>query len=168
MTRVQGFPPIADRDAERLILGSMPGRVSLAQARYYAHPRNAFWPILGALLGFDPQIGYVQRCRRLRDAHIALWDVLATCHRPGSLDSSIDRASLVVNDFGAFFASHPRIRRLYFNGAAAEQLFRRYVLPQLAAADRLTLERLPSTSPANASYSLERKLEAWRVLAPVG
>lgn len=164
MTRVFGFPPISAPHARLLVLGSMPGAASLAAGQYYAHPRNAFWPIMGALYGFDPRAAYAERVARLQAAGVAVWDVLASCVRPGSLDSAIDAASVVPNDFRAFLAAHPGIRRIYFNGAAAEAAWRRHVLPQGVWADLPAL-RLPSTSPAHAALDLVRKTEAWRVLS---
>jgi len=164
MSRVCGLPPIAAPDAVVLVLGSMPGAASLAAGQYYAHPRNAFWPIMGALFGFDPGAEYAQRVARLQAAGVAVWDVLACCQRRGSLDAAIDLASAQANDFRTFLAAHTQIRRLYFNGAAAEAAWRRLVLPQGAWA-ALPSWRLPSTSPAHASLSLTRKIEAWRVLA---
>lgn len=159
------FPAVETAKAEILILGSMPGRASLLAQQYYAHPRNAFWPVMGALLGFDPAAPYDVRIRTLQAAHVALWDVLRTCKRPGSLDAAIDHehASLQANDFRLFFQAHPAIRRIYFNGATAETCFRRYVAntPGIPA---LPAWRLPSTSPAHAALRLEQKLEAWRVI----
>jgi TDG/mug DNA glycosylase family protein len=160
-TRVRGFPPIARADAETLILGSMPGAASLAAGCYYAHTRNAFWPIMGALLGFDATAPYAARASALKLARIALWDVLESCARPGSLDSAIDHGSITPNDFTAFFGRHRRIRRVFFNGATAERLFRVHVLCRLDPAG-LQFARLPSTSPAHAAMSLERKLAAWK------
>ena len=163
VTKVHSFPPISDRRAERLILGSMPGRASLLANQYYAHPRNAFWPIMERLFGIPTGLPYELRCRALREQGIAVWDVLKACTRTSSLDSDIDQASIVVNDFETFFAAHPRLRAIYFNGATAEKMFEKHVLHTLpntvAAVPRL---RLPSTSPANASYSFARKLQQWR------
>lgn len=163
MSRVQSFPPIADAGARILILGSMPGQESLRANQYYAHPRNAFWPIMGELAGAMPALPYEQRTLKLRAAGIALWDVLASCTRPGSLDSDIAPDSIHPNDFAAFFGTHPHISRVYFNGTMAEQSFRKHVLPQLGHLT-LRLQRLPSTSPANASLRLEQKLEAWKTI----
>lgn len=158
---VHSFEPVANADARILILGSMPGAASLAAGRYYAHPRNAFWPIMTALLNLDASADYDQRLEALQRARIALWDVLRSCRRSGSLDSSIERETQVANDFEAFFAGHRRIDRILFNGAKAEDAFRRHVLSAGIGAT-LRLERLPSTSPANASWSFARKLDAWR------
>jgi hypoxanthine-DNA glycosylase len=158
MARVQSFAPVAHRSARVLILGSMPGVASLKARQYYAHPRNAFWPVMGDLLGFDPAMPYAARLAVLSDAGIALWDVLRECHRTGSLDSAIDPASLVANDFATFFAAHPGIVRVGFNGSLAAESFRRHVVPS----PRLDYRRLPSTSPAHAALSLAQKTEAWR------
>ncbi len=155
------FPPIASPDARVLILGSMPGRASLAAGQYYAHPRNAFWPIMGALLGLDPALPYPERAARLAAAGVALWDVLHACTRPGSLDAAIDRDSAEHNDLAAFFAAQPGIRHVFFNGAAAAALFRRH--GQLPAGTTGT--RLPSTSPAHAGRSFADKLAAWQAVA---
>ena len=165
LKRVQSFPPIADRSAETLILGSMPGEASLTAGQYYAHPQNAFWRIMGALLGFDPALPYAARVRALKKAHIAVWDVLHSCTRPGSLDSSIDHETLEANDFAVFFRGHSRIRRVFFNGSTAETCFKRHVIKDLVLG-RVSFTRLPSTSPAHAARSFEDKLRAWRVVAP--
>ncbi|MCB1865591.1 MAG: DNA-deoxyinosine glycosylase [Chromatiales bacterium] len=159
-----GFPPVARADARILILGTMPGRASLAAGRYYAYPHNAFWPIMGELLGFDSQAGYATRCAALRKARIALWDVLASCQRPGSLDADIDRDSIQANDFADFFQRHRAIRTVFFNGVEAERLFTRHVLRADQPWPTLKFQRLPSTSPANASVSRTDKLAAWSVI----
>lgn len=159
------FPPIVDPGARVLILGSMPGEASLRQQQYYGHPRNAFWPILDALLGIPAQASYPERCEQLLAHGIALWDVIAACERPGSLDQSIRRETIRVNDFAALFAATPGLRQLLFNGGTAEREYRRRVLPSLPATYRaLPAHRLPSTSPANAGLRFEQKLAAWRPL----
>jgi len=163
VTRVRSFPPVADGNATRLILGSMPGVASLRAGQYYAHPRNLFWRILGELLGMDPGLPYAGRVEALVSSRIALWDVLKSCSRAGSLDADIESGSIIPNDFATFFARHPQVRRVYFNGSTAEQCFRRRVLPLLPAGS-LMYERLPSTSPAHAALSYEEKLAAWRVV----
>ena len=163
MPHVKSFAPIENADAKILILGSMPGEASLKAGQYYAHPRNLFWRIMGELVGANPDLPYSQRTEALKSARIALWDVLRSCRRKGSLDSAIDGGSLVPNDFAAFFLLHPQITRIFFNGAKAEECYRRHVLPGIGT-DSIECLRLPSTSPANASTSFERKLEAWRAI----
>lgn len=158
---VQSFDAIVAPDAEILILGSMPGVASLTVGRYYAHPRNAFWPILAELLQFDASCAYEERLDALRSARIALWDVLRACRREGSLDTRIRKEDQAANDFAALYRTHPRIRRVLFNGAMAEQSYARHVLAD-GIGSGLDYVRLPSTSPANASWSFERKLAAWR------
>ena len=167
MPVIHSFAPVADTNARVLILGSMPGVESLRAGQYYAHPRNAFWRIMGELFDAGPAVPYAQRLERLRLAGIALWDVIAAGERAGSLDADIVKTSVRVNDFSAFFAEHRQIRHVYFNGAAAEAAFRRYVLPPLPDADRLLI-RLPSTSPAHAASSYAEKHAAWSaILAPL-
>ncbi|MCD0504576.1 DNA-deoxyinosine glycosylase [Bordetella petrii] len=139
----------------------MPGVASLRVQQYYAHPRNAFWPIAAAACGFDLHADYAARIAALNAAGIALWDVLQACDRTGSLDADIALASIVPNDFGAFFRAHPGIVRVCFNGAKAAALFRRHVLPTLRAAHPLEYIALPSTSPAHAAMSMQQKALAW-------
>ncbi|MFP4126253.1 MAG: DNA-deoxyinosine glycosylase [Alphaproteobacteria bacterium] len=160
-----GFAPIACADARVLVLGSMPGAASLEAGRYYAHPRNAFWPIMAALVGFDPAAAYAERAAALKVAGVALWDVLGACRRDGSLDTAIEPATMVVNDFAGFFQRHPEIARVFFNGAKAAELFRRRVAATALPAGLRETRRLPSTSPANARLRFADKLKAWRVVA---
>jgi hypoxanthine-DNA glycosylase len=155
--------PVADRNATVLILGSLPGKRSLAVGQYYAHPRNLFWRILGELVGFDPTLPYEARVHRLQSAGIALWDVLESCVRKTSLDSDIETASEKPNNFADFFAEHPKMFRVFFNGTKAEGSYTRHV--RLPFDERpIVYSRLPSTSPANTSMSYERKLAEWRVI----
>ena len=163
MPHVKSFAPIENADAKILILGSMPGEASLKAGQYYAHPRNLFWRIMGELIDANPASPYEQRIHALKSARIALWDVLRSCRRKGSLDSDIDHGSLIPNDLGTFFRCHPEITHVFFNGAKAEECFREHVQP-LAGIDSIECLRLPSTSPANASISFERKLEEWRAI----
>lgn len=158
-----GFPPVADASARVLILGSLPGKASLQARSYYANRQNAFWRIMGDLIGAGPELPYAQRLERLQAAGIALWDVIAAGERSGSLDANIVKDSVCVNDFPAFFDVHRNIQRVFFNGATAELAFRRRVLPGLNAV-RLQLIRLPSTSPAHAASSYEDKLAAWSAI----
>ncbi|HEY0502423.1 MAG TPA: DNA-deoxyinosine glycosylase, partial [Lysobacter sp.] len=127
----------------------MPGAASLAAARYYAHPQNRFWPIMGELVGASPSLPYEERLARLRAAGIALWDVFERCEREGSLDSSIRDDTAQANDFAAFFRTHREVRTVLFNGAKAEAAYRRLAAPLEAFGVRA--RRLPSTSPANAA-----------------
>ncbi|MCQ9376715.1 DNA-deoxyinosine glycosylase [Methyloversatilis sp. XJ19-49] len=159
-TRIRCFAPVADPATARvLILGSMPGAASLDANQYYAHPRNQFWSIMGALFGAHPALPYTERLAMLTGAGLALWDVLSSCERRGSLDSAIDLRSAQANDFAAFLGRHTGIRRVLFNGALAEACFRRDVMPHVRPLDML---RLPSTSPAHAGLSAADKLLAWR------
>jgi len=164
--RIQGFEPLALRHAHTLILGSMPSRESLRQARYYAHPRNSFWPLIADLLQL-PDEDYPKRARRLQQLGYAVWDVLQSCSRASSLDSDIVESSIQPNDFRSFFDAHPGISRVFFNGAKAEIIFRRHVLKNLPkSCQDLPYQRLPSTSPANAGMTLEKKRRAWRAILP--
>jgi|AACY02.2.fsa_nt_gi G:T/U mismatch-specific DNA glycosylase len=161
----RAFPPVLGAAPRLLILGSMPSEASLARGQYYGHARNAFWPIMLRLLGLPADLGYGARTQALREHGIALWDVIAACARPGSLDADIRPQTVQVNDFAALLAAQPSIACIAFNGATAEREFRRRVLPSLtnAQADIERL-RLPSTSPAHAGMRFEAKLAAWRVL----
>lgn len=163
---LQGFPPLARADARILILGSMPGDASLQAAAYYAHPRNAFWTIMGAACGATPDLPYAERVARLQAAGIALWDVVGRCRRQGSLDAAIKADSVEVNDFLAFFRVRRSIGQIFFNGTAARDLFQRHVRPQLAGLPVLPMHCLPSTSPANAACRPAEKTAIW--LAALG
>jgi hypoxanthine-DNA glycosylase len=165
MISSRGFPPIAAPDSRILILGSLPGVASLAARQYYAQPRNAFWRIMGELFDAGPDVPYAERAARLRSNRIALWDVCKEAVRPGSLDAAIDRDSIVINDFGRFFAAHPHIVHVCANGTTAHQLYLRRVMPGLLPVHAaLPLHRLASTSPAHASLRFTQKLEHWRLL----
>jgi len=157
MARSEGFPPVARSDARILILGSLPGDRSIAEQQYYAHPQNAFWNIMANLYGIEGD--YDTRCELLCAYGIALWDVLQSSIRPGSMDAAIQLDGAQPNDFEAFFAEHPGIEIIGFNGRKAQQMFTRFVPAGRAAADQVLL---PSTSPAYASMSFSAKLNAWR------
>jgi TDG/mug DNA glycosylase family protein len=158
----KGFPPIADSHARVLILGSLPGQVSLQRQQYYAQPQNAFWKIMGRLFGAGPESPYAERTQCLVRNGIALWDVCASAQRPGSLDAAIVRSSVVPNDLAAFLEVHSGIDLVCFNGAKAADLYRRLVLPGLPATVRtLRYEALPSTSPAHAAMPFDEKLARW-------
>lgn len=161
LARIHGFPPVADPSARILILGSMPGEASLRASQYYAHPQNLFWRILGEIDDIEHDAPYAERLRLLKSNDIALWDVIASCHRKGSLDSDIVPETLHANDFAAFFATHDRVDRVLFNGAKAEACFRMHIAPSLESR-AIRYLRLPSTSPANASIPYARKIDSWR------
>ncbi len=161
MTSITSFAPIEGDAARVLILGSMPGVASLAAGQYYAHPRNSFWNIVGAILGFSANTNYEERVEMLKRSGIALWDVLESCIRPGSMDADIDINSAKPNDIGALLRRQPKITVICFNGSTAEKIFKKRVLSTLGDAP-VKYMRLPSTSPAHAAVSFEEKVIAWR------
>jgi len=154
---LQGLPPIIDDGARVLILGNMPSVMSLGAQAYYANPRNAFWRIMGEICGFDASLPYVDRAAALTAHGVAVWDVLRSCRRVGSLDSAVEPDSMVANDFGQLFARHPQISSVFFNCSAAEKNFKRLV----RVAPDLQYRRLPSTSPAQTMRYAD-KLAAWQ------
>lgn len=152
---LQGLAPVLDGRTRLVVLGSFPGAASLAAGEYYAHPRNHFWPILSALWGVDLRaLAYAQRLGVLRERGLGLWDVYARCRREGSLDSAIEQP--VPNDLAALLSHSPRLQAFAHNGGESARAMRS------TRALGVAVHRLPSTSPANASWSLERKLAAWR------
>ena len=161
MKQSEGFPPVARADARVLVLGSLPGARSIAEQQYYAHPQNAFWPIMRELFGIDGS--YASRCNQLMENRVALWDVLQSSVRPGSMDADIQLGSAVANDFRGFLGEHAGIRLIAFNGKKAQQLFGRFVGADDLAGDIVRLG-LPSTSPAYASMPFSGKLAAWRTV----
>jgi hypoxanthine-DNA glycosylase len=161
--QIFSFPAVIANDARVLILGSMPGVVSLRASEYYAHPRNQFWRVMGELCGAGPDLPYPQRLQVLLDHHVALWDVLHTCVRPGSMDASIEHHSARPNDLAALLRRANGIGRICCNGGTAHSALIRFFGAQLAQAfQRIEVLKMPSTSPANASWSYARKLAAWR------
>ncbi len=152
------FAPVAVPGATVLLLGSLPGDESLRQQQYYAHPRNAFWSILGEIYHFDPALPYLERLEYLTRNGVALWDVLASGSRPGSLDGNIRNP--VPNAIPALLKRIPTIRRIGCNGGAAYTFLKRS-FPTLFASD-IAVFRLPSTSPAAAAITRAEKLAAFR------
>jgi len=152
---LEGLPPVIASNTRLVVLGSFPGAASLAAGQYYAHPRNQFWPIVGTLLG-EPlaMLPYRRRLARLRARGLGLWDIYARCRREGSLDSAIEDA--VLNDLASLRRRAPGLLAVAHNGGESARAMR------LTRELGVTVLRLPSTSPANASWSFERKLEAWR------
>ena len=158
-----GLSPVATADCKTLVLGSLPGAESLRLQQYYAHPLNYFWKLMGEVCGFSPALPYPQRASALLGQQVALWDVLASGRRPGSLDSAIDLHTAEINAFDSFLQGLPALKRIVFNGALAERLFVQRVLPGLSSSQQAIARlRLPSTSPANASVSRIDKLSTWR------
>lgn len=152
--RLVGLPPVIARDTRLVVLGSFPGAASLAAGQYYAHPRNHFWPILSALWGVDlGALPYAKRLEVLRARGLGLWDVYAACRREGSLDSAIEAAE--PNDLAGLRRRAPGLRGVAHNGGESARSMR------VTRALGLPVWRLPSTSPANASWSFERKRDAW-------
>ncbi|MEM7165506.1 MAG: DNA-deoxyinosine glycosylase [Planctomycetota bacterium] len=162
----RGLAPLVGDCPKVLILGSFPGVESLRQVAYYAQPRNAFWRIMSSLVGFDVKLPYDERCQSLTAAGYALWDVIASCSRNGSLDSRIDRESIVPNKLPDLLADNATIDKIIFNGRMAQSMFQRHVQPQLTPLQlsKLTCRYVPSTSPANAGVPEEKKLSAWRAV----
>ena len=164
MDQVQSFEPIIGQRPRIIILGSMPGVASLEAVQYYAHPRNAFWPIMGELFAVNHKASYESRICELEKLPLILWDTLQVCRRPGSLDSNIDISSAQANDFQALIQRFSEIRAIAFNGATSEKYFRKLVVPTLPEVSGIELLRMPSTSPANAGMRFEQKLAAWQRL----
>ncbi|MCC7457908.1 MAG: DNA-deoxyinosine glycosylase [Nitrospira sp.] len=155
--RLQGLPPVAAPHARLVVLGSFPGAASLAARQYYAHPRNQFWTILSTLWQTDLRaLPYEARLDELRRRGLGVWDVYASCRREGSLDSAIEDAT--PNDLAGLFATLPRLSAVAHNGSESARALAltRTLVPQAV--------RLPSSSPANASWSLARKCDAWRAV----
>jgi hypoxanthine-DNA glycosylase len=156
-----GFEAIASRDARVLILGTLPGVMSLERGEYYAHPRNSFWWIMGKLVGAWPEIPYKNRLLQLRNNGIALWDVCHSAERSGSSDAKILLQTVETNDFRSFLSGHAQIQLICFNGQPAERIFRCKVNPMLVGIRAIPRRVLDSTSPAHA-IKAEEKLSRWR------
>jgi len=160
--RLYSFPPVVRADARVLILGSMPGGASLAAGEYYAHPQNQFWPIMERLCGVRRSLAYPARLRGLQQQRVALWDVLQSCVRCGSLDAAIDHASALPNDLPQLLRGLPGIERLCCNGSTAYRALQRFFGERLRRDfPHLHCLRLPSTSPAHASMRVADKILAW-------
>ncbi len=165
MAHSSGFPPIVGDSAGVLVLGSLPSQKSIEASEYYAHPQNAFWRIMGELFGAGLDVSYARRTDSLKSNKIAVWDVLASSVRPGSMDSDIDVTTAKPNDFPAFLETNAGIRLVCFNGQKAARMFEDLVLsphPELRPGRQY--ETLPSTSPAFASMPFEEKLAKWSIV----
>ena len=154
---LQGLGPVIDANTRLVVLGSFPGVASLQAQQYYGHPRNQFWPVLSALWGVDlVPLTYPQRLEAIRARGLGLWDVYARCEREGSLDSAIERAQL--NDLASLVQRAPRLQAVAHNGGESARSIKH------TQSLGIVVHRLPSTSPANASWSFARKLAAWRAV----
>lgn len=168
MDRIYGFPPAVTPATRVLVLGSIPSVASLEIEQYYGKPQNAFWRIMGALFGAGPEHPYATRLALLNAHGVGLWDVVASCVRPGSLDSNIRMRDVEVNDFSALFDRCTAIQHVVFNGRKSEDIFGKRVQPGLAAKQpALVYHSMPSTSPAMATLDFAGKLDRWRELLQV-
>jgi hypoxanthine-DNA glycosylase len=165
MAENEGFAPIVAKNAKILIVGTMPGSASLLKQQYYGHPRNAFWLIMAVLFDAKTDYCYERRKEILLENGIAVWDVLQRCHRTGSLDADITMASIKTNNFLDFFTNYNEITHVFFNGLLAEKIYKKYVIHDVNKINtNIYYQRLPSTSPAYASLTLEQKTQAWKVI----
>jgi hypoxanthine-DNA glycosylase len=157
----RSFPAVVGENPKILILGSMPGTASLKKAQYYAHPQNQFWKLLGEALGEDlPLMTYERRLEILKSRGIALWDVLESCEREGSLDADISDEK--PNAIGKL-VRETGLRVIFLNGGKAEAAFKAFVAESLPSGVQAI--RLPSSSPANAGFTYAEKADAWRRIA---
>ncbi len=169
MTVIHSFNILGNHEARILILGSMPSVTSLHKQQYYAHSRNAFWRIMAALFNDAKSLDYQQGQQLMKTERIAVWDVLKSCVREGSLDSAIDKESMRINDFNSLFSTFKQIKWVFFNGTTAQSLFRKNVYQQLPIEyQTLSYTKLPSTSPAYAAMCYDDKLAAWSILKTLG
>jgi TDG/mug DNA glycosylase family protein len=164
-SRVHSIEPIIGRNPRIIILGSMPGIISINAAQYYANPRNLFWVVLADLFSIDIDCSYESKVQQIQQLPIIVWDTLKACHRKGSLDSKILNTDIEANDIDALLKQFPAVQAIAFNGGASAKYFDRLVKPQLAADLDLELLKMPSTSPANAGMKREQKLKIWRRLS---
>ncbi len=159
---VNSFEPIIGSNPKVLILGSMPGVVSLQTQQYYANPRNAFWPIMSELFAVEWSEDYQQRVLQIKQLPVIIWDTLKTCRRQGSLDSSIDNELLQVNEILPMLEQFSRLKLIAFNGMASEKYFNQYIDRRSIKSLQVECIRLPSTSPAHARMSVKQKFEDWK------
>lgn len=162
---ITGFAPIAAPDARVLILGSLPSILSVQKQEYYGNPQNAFWRVMGELADAGPDKPYARRAANLKHQGIAVWDVLRTAARRGSMDAAIEPATATANDFQGFYDAHRKLELVCFNGRKAAGLYARLVVPRgISTIRNLEMRTMPSTSPAFASMSFEEKVRRWSVI----
>ena len=160
MPLIHSFDPVIDENSRVLLLGSMPGRVSLEKRQYYAHPLNQFWDIVYSIFEMRPDKRYEDKIAFLKLHKIALWDVIRECERSGSADSRITNP--VMNDFSHLLGQFPHIKFILFNGNTTRQLFQRH--KKTFNTDQVGLIGLPSSSPAHARIKMNGKLAKWMVI----
>ncbi len=163
--RVYSNEPIIGRNPRIIILGSMPGIISINAAQYYANPRNLFWMVLADLFSIDIDCSYESKVLQMQQLPMIVWDTLKTCHREGSLDSKILNTDIEANDIATLLKQFPTVQAIAFNGNASAKYFDRLVKPQLPKDLDIELLKMPSTSPANAGMKRAQKLETWRRLS---
>ena len=154
------FPPLYDKNSKILILGSFPSVKSREQLFFYGHPQNRFWKVISAVFGCDEPVTIEEKKKFLSENHIALWDVIGSCEITGSSDSSIK--NVVVNDLSEILREAD-IKQIFVNGKTAEKYFKKYTVPQI----KRNALCLPSTSPANAAWSVQRLVEKWSIIKNV-
>ena len=159
MFHVNSFPPLIDKRSQILILGSMPGVESIQRQQYYAHSRNQFWKIIYAIFSVELEEGYERKLEFLKKKRIALWDVIASCTREGSLDTNIKDET--ANDFSNLFQEYTRLKGVFFNGAKAYETYKKLV--GMRSESKIDFVKLSSTSPANTKKFAE-KFEDWKVI----
>lgn len=157
LTLVHPFPPLFDENSQTLILGSFPSVKSREAMFFYGHPQNRFWRLIARLTGQETPQSIAEKKKLILDNHLALWDTIRSCTVTGSSDSSIRDAE--PNDL-SLILNNSRVSRIFCNGAASFKLYQKYIFPQ----NGIPAQKLPSTSPANAAWSMERLEEAWRVV----
>ena len=156
MQKISSFPPIIDKESKILILGSIPGVKSLEMQQYYAHPQNKFWKIICEIFNEEFTTDYTERIKILEKYHVALWDVIDTCERKGSLDSEILNEE--ANKIGELLHNYPNIKAIFCNGQKSYKNLQKILLKEF----HLPIIALPSTSPAHASLKYEEKLLSWQ------
>ena len=158
MQKISSFPPIIKKDSKILILGSIPGVKSLEMQQYYAHPQNKFWKIICEIFNEEFTTDYTERIKILEKYHVALWDVIDTCERKGSLDSEIRNEE--ANKIGELLHNYPNIKAIFCNGQKSYKNLQKI----LGKKFRSPIIVLPSTSPANAGLSYFDKLKSWYII----
>lgn len=158
MSNCKSFKPSIDKKSKVLILGSMPGVKSLEEQQYYAHPQNRFWKVMSAVCN-EPELNefdYDKKLKTLLKNNIALWDTIKSCNREGSLDSDIQNEK--PNKINDLLKKYPAIRTICLNGNKSYSAFKKY-FPDLS--EKFDCYKMPSTSPANAKYTLDKLISQW-------